>query len=282
MSKNFSDSNSKFQSSKISFQSSDLMLNNLAQMNSNFSNGKNNIFNDEEENLGFKTTFNFQRKSSTSSDSNSAKNVNNNNNVNNNVTFNENNNFYYNERKLSSPIFSYYNESEKYFSRLKNLNKIDFSKSNNFIEKEKIRTKSFNEKSLFLNNNNNNNNNDNNVNNNVNNINTINNNNLFNLSSFYYPNLNYYYYNSSFNYSNNNSYSNNILRKSSSNMNININNNNYDFYKKLNKKNNKPFVERTGDWTCAKCKNLNFAFRIICNRCHLEKEESEKMFLSNS
>jgi uncharacterized OB-fold protein len=57
-------------------------------------------------------------------------------------------------------------------------------------------------------------------------------------------------------------------------------NSSYDFFKKVKK--NKPFVGRTGDWTCAKCKNLNFAFRIICNRCHLEKEESEKMFLSNS
>ncbi len=33
-----------------------------------------------------------------------------------------------------------------------------------------------------------------------------------------------------------------------------------------------------GDWVCIKCKNLNFSFRVICNRCQLPKMESEKMF----
>jgi hypothetical protein len=46
---------------------------------------------------------------------------------------------------------------------------------------------------------------------------------------------------------------------------------------KLCKKNNKPFVEREGDWICNNCKNLNFAFRLFCNRCHLDKEKSEKI-----
>lgn len=36
----------------------------------------------------------------------------------------------------------------------------------------------------------------------------------------------------------------------------------------------KPFVERPGDWVCIKCKNLNFAFRIHCNRCKTSKQES--------
>jgi hypothetical protein len=40
----------------------------------------------------------------------------------------------------------------------------------------------------------------------------------------------------------------------------------------------KPFQERVGDWVCIKCKNLNFSFRVICNRCQLPKIESEKMF----
>jgi hypothetical protein len=40
----------------------------------------------------------------------------------------------------------------------------------------------------------------------------------------------------------------------------------------------KPFQERVGDWVCIKCKNLNFSFRVICNRCQLPKMESEKMF----
>ena len=42
-------------------------------------------------------------------------------------------------------------------------------------------------------------------------------------------------------------------------------------------KNPKPFVEREGDWICVKCKNLNFAFRIQCNRCHLTKSENNKL-----
>lgn len=44
------------------------------------------------------------------------------------------------------------------------------------------------------------------------------------------------------------------------------------------KKKKKPFVERVGDWVCIKCKNLNFSFRVICNRCQLTKAESEKLF----
>lgn len=44
------------------------------------------------------------------------------------------------------------------------------------------------------------------------------------------------------------------------------------------RKKKKPFTERVGDWVCIKCKNLNFSFRIICNRCQLPKTESEKLF----
>ena len=35
-------------------------------------------------------------------------------------------------------------------------------------------------------------------------------------------------------------------------------------------------IERNGDWICSSCKNLNFAFRIICNRCNLLKDNPEK------
>ena len=48
-------------------------------------------------------------------------------------------------------------------------------------------------------------------------------------------------------------------------------NNNYKIRKRI-----RPFTERTGDWFCSFCKNLNFAFRVVCNRCHLSKAESEK------
>ena len=43
---------------------------------------------------------------------------------------------------------------------------------------------------------------------------------------------------------------------------------------KYQKKRQRPFAERTGDWICKKCKNLNFAFRQECNRCKLSKKEA--------
>ena len=48
----------------------------------------------------------------------------------------------------------------------------------------------------------------------------------------------------------------------------------YDINKKINKSSKnvkKPFDKRKGDWICPKCHNLNFAFRIVCNRCKLPK-----------
>ena len=36
----------------------------------------------------------------------------------------------------------------------------------------------------------------------------------------------------------------------------------------------KPFDRRKGDWVCSECHNLNFAFRIECNRCKLPKPKS--------
>lgn len=36
----------------------------------------------------------------------------------------------------------------------------------------------------------------------------------------------------------------------------------------------KVFVEREGDWVCSQCRNLNFAFRIVCNRCGTPKGEN--------
>ena len=45
-----------------------------------------------------------------------------------------------------------------------------------------------------------------------------------------------------------------------------------------NSKKKKPFVERIGDWVCLKCRNLNFSFRVACNRCKLSKIESEMLF----
>ena len=42
-------------------------------------------------------------------------------------------------------------------------------------------------------------------------------------------------------------------------------------YNKIYKRKPKPFAEREGDWICNSCKNLNFAFRVECNRCKLPK-----------
>ena len=36
----------------------------------------------------------------------------------------------------------------------------------------------------------------------------------------------------------------------------------------------KKFDKRKGDWLCPECHNLNFAFRIVCNRCQLPKPEN--------
>ena len=48
------------------------------------------------------------------------------------------------------------------------------------------------------------------------------------------------------------------------------------FVLKKNVKTKKPFEIREGDWTCSNCNNLNFSFRVKCNRCDISKEESEK------
>ena len=50
----------------------------------------------------------------------------------------------------------------------------------------------------------------------------------------------------------------------------NIFNNNYYHTK------NKNLIEKNGDWFCPLCNNLNFAFRIKCNRCNVLKKECIK------
>ena len=46
-------------------------------------------------------------------------------------------------------------------------------------------------------------------------------------------------------------------------------------------KKKRQFTEREGDWVCMKCRNLNFSFRVICNRCQVLKSESEIMYLQH-
>ena len=48
-------------------------------------------------------------------------------------------------------------------------------------------------------------------------------------------------------------------------------------YNKIYKRKQKPFTEREGDWICNSCKNLNFAFRVECNRCKLPKGAEAKV-----
>lgn len=43
----------------------------------------------------------------------------------------------------------------------------------------------------------------------------------------------------------------------------------------IDEKKKKPLIERKGDWSCPKCRNLNFAFRANCNRCQLSKNEAD-------
>ena len=49
-----------------------------------------------------------------------------------------------------------------------------------------------------------------------------------------------------------------------------------NYYNKHAQKKMKPFAARDGDWFCSQCKNLNFAFRIYCNRCKCPKEEEKE------
>ena len=61
------------------------------------------------------------------------------------------------------------------------------------------------------------------------------------------------------------------------------NNNDNNIHKNNNNENKtqKQFSEREGDWICFNCKNVNFAFRKLCNRCQLSKNESENLFKIN-
>jgi len=67
----------------------------------------------------------------------------------------------------------------------------------------------------------------------------------------------------------------NVGRKQSSTSSLtslNLEENKTEFTKKSH------FVERQGDWICTRCKNLNFSFRIVCNRCKISKAESEVLY----
>lgn len=60
------------------------------------------------------------------------------------------------------------------------------------------------------------------------------------------------------------------------------NNNSSNTYMAMEDKKKKPLIERKGDWLCSKCRNLNFAFRLICNRCQLPKGDAGNFQMSNN
>jgi hypothetical protein len=66
---------------------------------------------------------------------------------------------------------------------------------------------------------------------------------------------------------------NNITKNKIYNNKTTINNNNNS-----NNNNKKNFQIREGDWNCFNCNNLNFSFRIKCNRCGMLKINSMKKF----
>ena len=52
--------------------------------------------------------------------------------------------------------------------------------------------------------------------------------------------------------------------------------NNTHFPPRFNNINVKNFRDKSGDWICGYCKNLNFSFRKICNRCNIPKSKAVK------
>lgn len=198
---------------------------------------------------------------------------------------------YYNNRKMSSPICCYYGSSHKAIAELLDKNLYDYSKSNNYIEKsfinpneniyysyrpmiqrprmfssidfyekrEERKSPEIKEKEK----------NDTKMNHPVTptiplKLNTTTS--LMNFSIFCNKQNNV----------------NSVINSKSNNGNENTKNNNRQTNQGSTVKKHKPFTERAGDWVCSKCKNLNFAFRTMCNRCHLQKSESEKSGKNNT
>ena len=66
----------------------------------------------------------------------------------------------------------------------------------------------------------------------------------------------------------------NLFNKNNNNKNHmkqNLKNNNLFLFNNLNN-----YRDQKNDWVCTFCNNLNFSFRTKCNRCKVNKEESEK------
>ena len=153
-----------------------------------------------------------------------------------------------NIKKESNPVFTYYSDTGSYLNKI-HKSSIDLSNNKNFIEKSKLFFLNFRDK------------------------------NSHKTYSFDYGNISN---NATCNYNGNCCVLNNCVVK-----NVLINNMyvNSPYYLKGNlksfktrQKTTKPFKSREGDWVCLNCRNLNFAFRVICNRCRIPKgKTAQKM-----
>ena len=187
------------------------------------------------------------------------------------------------KRKMSSPIFDYYNGYDKFFSQEKE-GSIDLKNSVNFVEKNKfisscelnlsklnINPKESDVKDKNVNNNNKFNENDNSD---IKYNNNIYSNEEINYMNYYYD----YYPDPKFGGNNDiqnmiNHINNNIV---SSYYSLPFSYNNRKPKKKFEKINKSRIKKgnnvRIGDWTCSFCYNLNFSFRKSCNRCNAPKQ----------
>ena len=179
-----------------------------------------------------------------------------------------------NEANFYSPLCSYFAETENYFKK-KYPKNTEYKVSKNYLEKEiffsekkknkenynpneKKDTKNQNQKkiskNLFS------------TNFNENSLIDSNNNYSYNYS---FPVYYIGYYNIDIE-----QFMNNFLPLYSNNQNNNNNTkNNKQKYKPNQKKNN----IRNDDWICKNCQNINFSFRLVCNRCKKDKKDVEDL-----
>ena len=186
------------------------------------------------------------------------------------------------EINYSSPLCNYFVETGNYF-REKNPKKNEYKESKNYLEKEiffsankkttsnfdsyekqdkKIQNQKKISKNLFLNDF-------------TNNLETSQITNMVidvnNMSNYSFP----FYYIGYYNIDIDKLIPNFLIQQPFySNTQINKQKNNNQKYKSKQRK-NAPI--RNDDWVCKNCRNLNFAFRLICNRCKKDKKDVEDL-----
>ena len=78
----------------------------------------------------------------------------------------------------------------------------------------------------------------------------------------------------------NNNIDNNIINNNSNNINTEYYENK-KYYIKMTRNKKNIFSRRPNDWICSKCYNLNFGFRVFCNRCSAPKGQSNSNNIIN-